>query len=74
MSVGRTAGDLSVVSGSELLVMFVILDDEDPARNFGERLKIIKIFFCGGGLGKGSIRRNRKIFIRLYLRETFREK
>jgi hypothetical protein len=48
MSFGRTAGDLSVVSGSELLVSFVILDDEDPARNFGERLKIIKIFFCGG--------------------------
>ena len=42
MCAGRTAGDLSVVSDRELLVRLVILDDEDPARNFSERLKVIK--------------------------------
>jgi len=43
----RTADVVSVVSDSEVLVMFVSLDREDPTRNISERNKIIKSR-CGG--------------------------
>jgi len=41
MVVCSTAGEVSVVSDSELLVMFVIAEVEDPARNISERNKIV---------------------------------
>ena len=40
MCVGRTLVELSVVSDSEVLVMFVTLDGEDSGRNISERHKI----------------------------------
>jgi len=42
MFVCRTAEGVRVVSDSELLFVFFILDDEDPARNVAERHKIVK--------------------------------
>jgi len=42
MGVCRTAEGVRVVSDSEVFFMFVILDDDDPARNVAERHKIIK--------------------------------
>jgi hypothetical protein len=42
MCAGRTAEGLSVVSDSEVLVVFVILDGEGAARGVAERHKIIK--------------------------------
>jgi hypothetical protein len=38
----RTADVVFVISDSEVLVMFVILDHENPTRNISERNKIIK--------------------------------
>jgi hypothetical protein len=38
----RTADGVSVVSDSEVVVMFVTVDGEDPARNISERHKIVK--------------------------------
>jgi len=49
---------VSVVGDSEVMVTFVVLDDEDPAGNAAERLKIIKFSGRGRGVGKGIIRRN----------------
>jgi hypothetical protein len=37
MGVCRIAEGMSVVSDNEVLVMFVTLDGEDPARNISER-------------------------------------
>ena len=42
MCVGRTAEGVSVVSDSEVFVIFVTLDDENPVRNVAENHKIIK--------------------------------
>jgi len=41
MSVGSTAERVSAVSDNEMLVMFVTLDDEDPARKISEKSKIL---------------------------------
>jgi hypothetical protein len=38
----RTADVVFVVSDSEVLVIFVILDHKNPTRNISERNKIVK--------------------------------
>jgi hypothetical protein len=63
---GRTAEWVSVVSNSEVLVMFVTVDGEGTARNVSVRHKILQSLKVGK-------RRNRKNCISVYLRE-FRQK
>jgi len=63
---GRTAEWVSVVSNSEVLVMFVTVDGEGTARNVSVRHKILQSLKVGK-------RRNRKNSISIYLRE-FRQK
>jgi hypothetical protein len=42
MALFNTAGGVSVLSESEVLVMFVTLNSEGSARNISERYKIVK--------------------------------
>jgi hypothetical protein len=61
---------VNIVNDSEVFVMFVTLDGEDPTRNISESHKIFKSW----GVWKKSKGRNRKNIINVYLREGFRGK
>ena len=62
--------NVSVLSESEVLVMFVTPDGEDIARNISEYYKIIQRW----RIGKESKERNIKIRPSIYLKENFMQK